>query len=605
MNELTSASNPGQGKAATGSTAANAHARDGDASRRLADTHRTESSEVARTNQAHIARIQGYLDSDRQHAAAPAGRLEQRSEATVTKDHTDPANYRFRASDLHFSDAGYTLRQQIGGPAGEAEIRVKAHDNNDGTATIAVSRWGEDGQGQIEVPRGADAQHIQISVTAHDQGGSITINHPSDVGVAYKSDTSWTIKEVQTAALGSAKTTAEAPARGDRTQDRRDDAGSHQAGSDRKAAPIPFATKEEQWEVAKDSARNWLIDRLVGLAASADPTSRLPGGGLLEQAASRLVQDLRAPEPTAHPANVREYELRESYQTMQHALSVAEAAGTLVVGPIVETAAGLAKVAEAGEAAKLGEGAVPRTGVDSAGPELDREARQLGGTAHEPHPRELGEAGPTPDLDPRQQPFAKPTVPRQRGEPSAPENLTGTDRRTGMAFHERNAAEIVNNLRVEYDPVAGRPVRLSYDVDAKTLSQTPESTRSFARDWSTEGAQGTNAAYAHSGYDRGHLVQREAFKGSQATERAADLHTHVVPMKPDLNRGPGSPWRKAEQDTCVLASKHGAVRVEVEPRYAKDPPRLRDGTPIPETINRRVYGPDGTLLRDDSFRNYQ
>ncbi|HEX6675490.1 MAG TPA: DNA/RNA non-specific endonuclease, partial [Actinomycetes bacterium] len=240
--------------------------------------------------------------------------------------------------------------------------------------------------------------------------------------------------------------------------------------------------------------------------------------------------------------------------------------------------------------------------ADVASVELDRSAPQPG-AAHEPHPRDLPAAGDPPGLDERQQPFRQQTVPRERGGPSAPENLTGTDRRTGMAFHERNAAEIVNNLRVEYDPSAGRPVRLSYDVDRNALAQPSSSARGFARDWSTEGAQGTNAAYARSGYDRGHLVQREAFKGSVDTERAADMHPQVVPMTPELNRGAGSPWRAAERETVDLAREYGSVRVEVEPVYANDPARLRDGTPIPDTINRRVYAPDGTLLRDESFEN--
>lgn len=611
--------------------------------------HRAGSGEAGTANPVHNQRIQEYFGSDRQHAAAPvapaghgpasaAERPGPRPEHHGTPDRGDSANYRFRASDLHFSDAGYTLRQHVGSPQREAEINVKAHDNADGTAKITISRWDQDGQAQIEVPRGKDAQHIEISVAALDRGGNITVRHPTDVAVSYKSDNPWTIKEVQTAALGFTKPTTEVPAGGDRTKDRRDNTYSHQVGGtdshppggDRKEAPIPFATKEEQWKVAQDSARNWLIDRLVGLTTSADPT-----GGLLQQAAARLVQDLRAPEPPAHPANLRQYELRESYEAMQRALSVAEAAGTLVVGPIFETAAGLGKAAEIGEAAKLAEGASPAAGAPGevsaaeaalegrnvappephapaarpsavgaeAGIELDRDARPLGGPALEPHPRELPEAGKTPQLDPNRQPVIKPTAPKLRGEPSAPEDHTGTDRRTGTAFHERNAAEIVNNLRVEYDPVAGRPVRLSYDVDAKTLASTPETDRGFARDWSTPGAQGTNAGYSRSGYDRGHLVQREAFKGSEDTERAADLHTHVVPMTRDLNRGPGSPWRAAERATCDLAKQHGSVRVEVEPRYARDPVRLRDGTPVPETISRRVYGPDGRLLRDDTFDN--
>jgi DNA/RNA endonuclease G (NUC1) len=146
-------------------------------------------------------------------------------------------------------------------------------------------------------------------------------------------------------------------------------------------------------------------------------------------------------------------------------------------------------------------------------------------------------------------------------------------------------------------------VRAAYDVHAQAVDSTPVSSRSFARDTSTEGAQGTNAGYRDSGYERGHLAQREAFNGSPDTERAADLQTNVVPMRTELNRGAGSRWRLSEQATTNFARLHGRVRVVVEPSYAANPPRLRDGTPIPDTITRRVYAPDGTELLNETFDN--
>lgn len=71
------------------------------------------------------------------------------------------------------------------------------------------------------------------------------------------------------------------------------------------------------------------------------------------------------------------------------------------------------------------------------------------------------------------------------GEPSL--EKAGTFERSGMHFHELNAAEIERGLRVDWDRVAGRPRSVSYRVDADALSQPSATERSFSADISTEG----------------------------------------------------------------------------------------------------------------------
>jgi hypothetical protein len=123
-------------------------------------------------------------------------------------------------------------------------------------------------------------------------------------------------------------------------------------GSRRKGdGPIPFATSQEQWEVAKDAARNWLIDHILSEGGRILPEG-LPA--ILGSAmAEHFRNELLAPEPPEHPSNLREWELRNSYEAMQRALSVAEAAGSLVVGPIAETASEAGILAREGTAAKV------------------------------------------------------------------------------------------------------------------------------------------------------------------------------------------------------------------------------------------------------------
>lgn len=181
---------------------------------------------------------------------------------------------------------------------------------------------------------------------------------------------------------------------------------------------------------------------------------------------------------------------------------------------------------------------------------------------------------------------------------------SGTEARKGTFFHQYNAAEIgPNRLRFDYNARNGHPNWVEFEVHADSAAGRTQSKRYFTGDEGIEGQQPRNADYRHSGWDRGHLAQREVFRGDRATERAADSHATTVPMSPNLNRGPGSPWRAAETRVFDQARRYGTVKVRLEPVYDANPLRLPDGTPIPKAITRTVYGPDGAVLESMSFLN--
>jgi endonuclease G len=158
-------------------------------------------------------------------------------------------------------------------------------------------------------------------------------------------------------------------------------------------------------------------------------------------------------------------------------------------------------------------------------------------------------------------------------------------------------------LRIDYDPVAGRPRSIGYEVHAEAATARRVSDRSFGPDRTTEGAQPRDESFTGTGQDRGHMAQRQAGRGDVDVERALDLTSNVVPQSPNLNRGAGSPWRASEQRTMDWAVQHGRVDVRVEPVYDAVPPRLPDGTPIPRAFRRVVSAPDGTVLEDATHLN--
>lgn len=202
-------------------------------------------------------------------------------------------------------------------------------------------------------------------------------------------------------------------------------------------------------------------------------------------------------------------------------------------------------------------------------------------------------------------------VPRARrpafGTPST--EPAGTESRKGMSFHEYNAAEIgPMRLRVDFDPVAGVPRRITYQVQAGD-HPAAVTDRGFTQDASVEGAQSRDAAYRNSGMERGHMGQREAAAGDAEAEAATDQMTNITPMTEALNRGAGSPWRAAEARAFTLANemqqagRGDYVTVDVVPIYDENPTRLTDGTPIPKAFTRTVTAPDGKELESVSYLN--
>jgi DNA/RNA endonuclease G (NUC1) len=181
----------------------------------------------------------------------------------------------------------------------------------------------------------------------------------------------------------------------------------------------------------------------------------------------------------------------------------------------------------------------------------------------------------------------------------------GTEYRKGIHYREYNAAEIgLGRLRVEYDQKAGRPIRVSFQLNKETLEGAQVTERSFKPDRTLESAQPSDSAFTNSGFDRAHLASREAFKGDADMERAVDQTYNVVPMAREFNQR--GAWREAEIRANQFAEKYGSVNVEIEPIYDTDPNKLRrlsDGTPIPKAIRRRVTTLDGEILEDMTLFN--
>lgn len=95
-------------------------------------------------------------------------------------------------------------------------------------------------------------------------------------------------------------------------------------GGSGSAAGAQGATKAEMWGAAKGGAQNWFVDQAETIVYG--PALKWLGGKALE------FTSMRAPEPSAQPTNLREWELRQQYDFMQGGLTFESAAGGAVLG---------------------------------------------------------------------------------------------------------------------------------------------------------------------------------------------------------------------------------------------------------------------------------
>ncbi len=307
------------------------------------------------------------------------------------------------------------------------------------------------------------------------------------------------------------------------------------------------------------------------------------------------------PDGTTHTARFRNVDEFRGYWESHH---VAAAPGSelhaALTADVDAYLAGRRREPADGERTMAGSGGTRRP--DYGEVELEPDTGPSLDVDHGPRPtrevqhREIDPGGPIPKL-PRSRRKTKPTF----GDPTG--EVVGTGQGKGMHHRLLDPAEVAYGVRIRYDQGAGRPISVGFRIDADVAARSVQSSRGFAKNESVEAAQPSDGGFTHSGYERGHLVQREAVRGDADIERAADQWTGVVPMTEALNRGPGSPWRASEDRAIRWAAAHGHVTVHVEPIYDATPPRLGDQTPIPSAIRRVIMAPDGTVLEDITHPN--
>jgi len=135
-----------------------------------------------------------------------------------------------------------------------------------------------------------------------------------------------------------------------------------------------------------------------------------------------------------------------------------------------------------------------------------------------------------------------------------------------------------------YCEVLENPVWVAYRVgDLDKPVAAPPRPETFEADRRTV-ARVTSAAYANSGYDRGHLAPNYAIatRYGEAAQRETFLMSNIVPQRHALNAGP---WKDLEMKIATsYPGRFGEVWVLAGPIFGAKPARLSNGTAVPEAF---------------------
>lgn len=101
----------------------------------------------------------------------------------------------------------------------------------------------------------------------------------------------------------------------------------------------------------------------------------------------------------------------------------------------------------------------------------------------------------------------------------------------------------------------------------------------------------TNADYAGSGYDKGHMTPVGDF-GDQAEEFDTFSLGNMVPQRPQLNR---FVWQDIEAKARQLASTQGEAWIVTGPIVTIDAPRLKGRVAVPSKTWKAIETPRGVM----------
>lgn len=152
---------------------------------------------------------------------------------------------------------------------------------------------------------------------------------------------------------------------------------------------------------------------------------------------------------------------------------------------------------------------------------------------------------------------------------------------------------------VSYNKDLKLPNWVSYELTRQEVKGTEKRNDRFTTDPLVEGSIATNADYARSGYDKGHMAPAADMKWSSTAMKESFYFSNVCPQHPQLNR---RGWKILEEKIRDWAIADSAIIIICGPIIEKHPKAIgRNKVTVPGQFFKVVLSPFSNPIRAIGF----
>lgn len=152
---------------------------------------------------------------------------------------------------------------------------------------------------------------------------------------------------------------------------------------------------------------------------------------------------------------------------------------------------------------------------------------------------------------------------------------------------------------VSYNKDLKLPNWISYELTREETKGKEKRSNRFITDPLVKGLIATNADYARSGYDKGHMAPAADMKWSPQAMEASFYFSNICPQHPQLNR---RGWKKLEEKIRDWAITDSAIIIICGPIITKQPKTIgKNKVAVPQQFFKVVLSPFAKPMRAIGF----
>lgn len=152
---------------------------------------------------------------------------------------------------------------------------------------------------------------------------------------------------------------------------------------------------------------------------------------------------------------------------------------------------------------------------------------------------------------------------------------------------------------VSYNKDRKIPNWVSYELTRQETQGSEKRNNRFIPDPLIEGAAATNADYARSGYDKGHMAPAADMKWSHTAMTESFYFSNMCPQHPQLNR---RSWKKLEEQIRDWAIADSAIIIVCGPILEKHPKTIgKNKVTVPNQFFKVILSPYANPIRAIGF----